>query len=442
MSARTVREAQAKIAELRRTGLLATVALMVLGVLALISTMFNVASFSLLHHSNAVGAWLLDPMLNGTLLAVLYLDDRMSSQGLVLSGWSTTVRWFAGLGALLANLWQSIYPDGWALVPQHADAGGLFQHMLAPGLVVGLAELASRYRATLSHKIAMLEDVIRDAQQQENAAREAERRAREAEARALAAAQERAAERAQWEQGEARKADHALALARLEAEGLRAREATELERVRVEGQAAARVAEAAARAAEGEAARALAEAQAEGVRLDREAAARAEGEAARLAEIEAEGRREAMRAEAALAAAAQAEAAEAAQAQRLAARSLTPHPSPSARHARAQGEPREAPSRGTLTPGASFLRGTSQDPSQLKDEVERIVGLTLAEGTDADRALMTAKAVGLANDRSETWGGDRVRSAKKRAAADPAFYQAYADNKDLALAGIPVGADA
>ncbi|MBI0298760.1 hypothetical protein JBE04_30955 [Streptomyces sp. PRKS01-29] len=118
--------------------------------LTLIFTAVNVTLFAVDHHIPWPIALLLDPMVALTLATVLYADARLAAWGIPPPGWSTTLRWSAGLAATLMNTWTSLWPDdriGW---PRHADPAGVLLHSVPPLLLIGLTETVAAYRRCTS----------------------------------------------------------------------------------------------------------------------------------------------------------------------------------------------------------------------------------------------------------------------------------------------------
>jgi hypothetical protein len=65
-------------------------------------------------------------------------------------GWSTTLRWFAGLAATLMNTWSSLWPNGRPGWPSHADPAAVFLHAVPPVLRILLTETVAAYRRHLT----------------------------------------------------------------------------------------------------------------------------------------------------------------------------------------------------------------------------------------------------------------------------------------------------
>ncbi|GGR43238.1 hypothetical protein [Streptomyces netropsis] len=410
----TKREAAAAreaIERLETVGRLVTRSLLILGTGALVFTCVNVTVFAIAHHVSGWVAWMLDPLASLALLTVLYVDGILAEQGSYrASGWPFALRWFAGLSTWVMNCWQSLYPDGtFHIVPQYPDAGGLLLHSVAPLLLIILAEASAGYRTYLAEQtaayrrtISAYEDLVR-------------------------AEQEARARRAQEERERAEEAARELARLEREAEIENAREAARLQREREAHEAehearehAARL-EREARAAEIEKARELA-------RLERDRQERAaEIEAKRLrvaAEIEAAERdREAQREAQRIQAEAEARALEEdARAKRLgdAERRKARRQDPDSRN---RGSSKSA-SRSAGVPDSSSTSGASKSGERIprevretqREEAERRAAVALLNNETPDPAALAKPYC-----RGETWGGDRVRAARRRLAEEAGF---------------------
>ena len=120
------------------------------GVLTVVFTMVNVTLFAISRGVPWPIALLLDPMVALALATVLYADARLASWGMRPPGWSTMLRWFAGLAATLMNTWSSLWPDGRPGWPRDADPAAVFLHAVPPVLLILLTETVAAYRRHLT----------------------------------------------------------------------------------------------------------------------------------------------------------------------------------------------------------------------------------------------------------------------------------------------------
>jgi hypothetical protein len=446
VTAEDVTKARDAIAELERVERIVTSALITLGVGGLVFTAVNVTLFAIRHHVHWTIAWLLDPLVSVSLLAVLFIDGALARHGFRPSGWPFVLRWFAGGATWLMNSWESLYPDavftGW---PARPDAAGLVLHSVIPFLVIILAEAGARYRKFIATKKST-HDVTLSAWKEQQAAAAAEAKAKaeaeEAERRRVADEERRRtadltakAEEARIQEEQNRAAAEAEALriraaadaeARLEAERRKTTAEEEARRVADEERRESAAAAAAARALEARnlEARLAAESAAEArktaaeeaelkARLERERiqaeaqaeAARilAEAEAARtLAETEARLRAEAEAAEAKRKAA---EARKAASAETTALSGARPHPEARNVTALPTGRPAEVPE----------VRGAEAKRKQIEEAQFEAAVLMLLD--DAPTRADFAAGYG----RGETWGRERYAEAEERMNTDQEF---------------------
>jgi hypothetical protein len=132
--------------------------LIVIAIIALIFTATSVTLFARRHGVHPGIAWLLDPMVALALGAVLFTDGVLAEYGIRPRGWSSVLRYFAGLATWVMNCWSSVWPDGTPVgVPEHADPAGLVLHSIPPVLLIVLAEAVTGYRRAILAKVAELE---------------------------------------------------------------------------------------------------------------------------------------------------------------------------------------------------------------------------------------------------------------------------------------------
>jgi hypothetical protein len=207
---------------------------------AMLFTLATVTTFALRHDVGRTTAWMLDPMLSGTLVLLLKADSYLAGTGAgrPASKWPGTLEILCGLGTWTVNVWSSVYPPGTAvhLLPQRPDPAGIVLHSLPPALIIVASRCQSVYQAHFAALINKLQRDIETAEDKRVARIEAERE-RRVKQLAAAEAAERARERE--ERREAEKKAHAEQarvdrLAEKEAE----RETAErMERMRLQAQA-------------------------------------------------------------------------------------------------------------------------------------------------------------------------------------------------------------
>ncbi|MFE2868780.1 hypothetical protein [Embleya sp. NPDC059259] len=146
-----------EIRELRVLSRRITAALITIAVVAMVFTAASVTRFAIGHDVSVWIAWTLDPMVAGALLTVLLVDARLVELGTAPAGWATALRWFAGLGTWVMNVWSSVWPDGGFGVPTEVDAAGVVLHSIPPVLLIVLAEAATGYRRVIADRIRHLE---------------------------------------------------------------------------------------------------------------------------------------------------------------------------------------------------------------------------------------------------------------------------------------------
>ncbi|WP_037960065.1 hypothetical protein [Streptomyces violens] len=395
--------ARKAIEQLERIGQLVTRSLLVLGFGALVFTCINVTRFATEHDVPGWVAWMLDPLASLALLTVLYVDGVLAEQGGYRpSGWPFMLRWFAGLSTWIMNCWQSLYPDDdFRLIPVHADAGGLLLHSVAPFLLITLAEASAGYRTYLARKTAEHRLTIKAHQDAAAAEREARaRKVREERERAEEAEREEAREQARLAREQAQREaereerEHAARLAR-EVKQAEIEKARELDRIArdKEERAARREAERCRVQAEIEAAERDREAERERLRIKAEAEARAHEENERAKREAAPARRSRSERD------------------RM-------------RHTRTASESASKAGHGRAS---NSDERTSQNEVRIPREVraaqrekaEREAAAALLDNRTPDPVEL-AKSYGL----GETWGGDRIRAARRRLAEENGFEDA------------------
>lgn len=395
-------EARAALEQLRRVGTIVTTALLVLGGGGLIFTCVNVTVFAMKHDVEWFIAWMLDPLASLALLAVLYVDGILAQQGYRPTGWPFLLRWFAGVSTWLMNCWSSLYPNAeFTWWPKQPDAAGLLLHSVVPFLVIILAEAGAGYRKYLARRTTELKAIIRGYQ-------ELQRQEREAEAERLRKEKREDEERARWEKEskarEAREKDEREARERSEreareAERESARQAHEQELARIaaerDTETARLQAEADGRIREAREKAALDREQ-EAWREEREARKRADEEARKKEEAQAKAREAARR-----------------EAEENAAKNSSlpaPRGSASTNRGAAKSTPRGSQSEESMTREAK-----AKQREAAEREAARLI---LAD------AEPTAKEFGEAYGNGETWGGDRLRAARRRLKDEDGFQDA------------------
>ena len=140
-----------------------TAVLVVIGLIALVFTATSVTLFAIRHGVHPGIAWLLDPMVALALGTVLITDGVLAEYGIRPRGWSTALRYFAGLATWVMNCWSSVWPPETSFgKPEHVDAAGLVLHSIPPVLLIALAEAVTHYRRAILAKITELEDDDQD----------------------------------------------------------------------------------------------------------------------------------------------------------------------------------------------------------------------------------------------------------------------------------------
>lgn len=120
--------------------------LAVIAALALLFTMVNVQQFAAGNHPVQSFhwwiSWLLDPMAALTMATAIVFEWTLASYGRHV-GWLTVTKWFAGGSTLLMNIWSSLFGET-------PSPSGVVLHLVAPGLLLCLAEAAPRVRVHLA----------------------------------------------------------------------------------------------------------------------------------------------------------------------------------------------------------------------------------------------------------------------------------------------------
>lgn len=420
VSSDDVRAAQKKIKELEDTERLVTTVLVILGVGGLIFTAVNVTMFAIEHHVHWLIAWLLDPLVSVSLLAVLYVDGRLAAHGYRPGGWPFVLRWFSGLATWLMNSWESLYPDGvFTWIPVRPDAAGLVLHSVIPFLVIILAEAGARYRHFITRAKAVHMATVSEWRDQEAAAvavadwereQEAERaRAEESRRRAEAAAAATAAQIAEAEAVKiAAQADADAKRLAAETAAERERRAAQIadeERARERADADRQAAEIAA-AAKAERERQALAVQAE---IDRKAREHeAELERQRLI-TEAEVKRADEEHAAKLAAAEEARKAKAAAAAARAEAAAISEPQRSAKST-------DGDAISAAESAEEAARVSREQRAKLREDAELHAAILIVQGDH-----MTREEFGKLYGRGESWARDRFREAQERMDADKEF---------------------
>ncbi|MBZ4016124.1 hypothetical protein [Streptomyces purpurogeneiscleroticus] len=395
--------ARRAIEQLERIGQLVTRSLLVLGFGALVFTCINVTRFATEHDVPGWVAWMLDPLASLALLTVLYVDGVLAEQGGYRpSGWPFMLRWFAGLSTWIMNCWQSLYPDDdFRIVPVHADAGGLLLHSVAPFLLITLAEASAGYRTYLARKTAEHRLTIKAHQDAAAAEREARaRKVREERERAQEAEREEARDQARLAREQAQREaereerEHAARLSReaKQAEIEKARELDRIEREKEE-RAARREAERRRVQAEIEAAERDREAERERLRIKAEAEARAHEENERAKREAAAARRSRSDRD------------------RMRHTRTTSESASKAGHGRASNSDDRT--------SQNEVRIPREVRAAQREKAEREAAAALLDNRTPDPVEL-AKSYGL----GETWGGDRIRAARRRLAEESGFEDA------------------
>lgn len=154
-------DAQTKYDRLKQTGKRLTRALIGICSGGLIFTCVNVTIFAVNNGVSAGIGWLLDPLVSIALVTVLWADGVFTEiGGYKARGWPLFIRMFAGFGTWIMNCWDSLYPlppgaaqgpdapplNTFTGIPEHPHAAGILLHSIIPFLVIGLAEAIAGYR--------------------------------------------------------------------------------------------------------------------------------------------------------------------------------------------------------------------------------------------------------------------------------------------------------
>jgi len=144
--------------------------LALLGLGSLAFTMVNVFTLAVKHGVPREIAWLLDPLMSISLLAVLIGDSVLSRFGVRSPAWAQTLKYAAGLATLAMNIWQP--------VADH-DRAGVLIHASVPALLVLLAEATPAIRRLFSdladdlHRRALAAELDADEKDAANVRRKA-----------------------------------------------------------------------------------------------------------------------------------------------------------------------------------------------------------------------------------------------------------------------------
>lgn len=149
-SPKTADQCRAEAEWLARLSTIGTRVLVLVGVLALVFTMINVQQFASQGHQVTSFhwwiAWLLDPMAAITMAAAIVFEWTLASYDR-REGWVTATKWFAGGATLAMNVWSSV---------ADRSPSGVVLYLVAPGLLLFLAEAAPRVRRHFTAVIAEL----------------------------------------------------------------------------------------------------------------------------------------------------------------------------------------------------------------------------------------------------------------------------------------------
>ena len=140
-------------------------------VLALVFTMVNVQTFASQGHQMDTFqwwiAWLLDPMASITMGTAIVFEWVLASYGRK-EKWLTATKWLAGVATLVMNTWSSFFGPT-------ASLSGVVLHVVAPALLLFLAEAAPRAHRHLTEIITELHAKADQLDTQQRAQLEAER---------------------------------------------------------------------------------------------------------------------------------------------------------------------------------------------------------------------------------------------------------------------------
>ena len=141
-----------------------TAVLVVIGLIALVFTATSVTLFAIRHGVHPGIAWLLDPMVALALGTVLMADGVLAEYGIRPRGWSTALRYFAGLATWVMNCWSSVSATRTLISASRSRVFGaeLVRGWVAPVLLIALAEAVTHYRRAILAKITELEDDDQD----------------------------------------------------------------------------------------------------------------------------------------------------------------------------------------------------------------------------------------------------------------------------------------
>jgi hypothetical protein len=93
------------------------------------------------HSEWAWSGFALGLIVDAAFIMSLQADSTLAMLGVRLSGWPVAFRWFTGLASVFLNVWVSVAHNDWV---------GVAVHVIAPALVMLLAEVGPVYLAALA----------------------------------------------------------------------------------------------------------------------------------------------------------------------------------------------------------------------------------------------------------------------------------------------------
>jgi hypothetical protein len=141
------------VIQARRTARVLDGGLAVDAVLVMAFSLGNIHAFALENGTADPIAWFVAPMVDIALIVALSADAFLSHNGAKpTSMWATVLRWLAGIGTLVLNVWVSAV---------HLDAPAIVLHTVPPVLLLVLAEAAPHYRRGAVAVVAKTEAATR-----------------------------------------------------------------------------------------------------------------------------------------------------------------------------------------------------------------------------------------------------------------------------------------
>lgn len=150
-------ERQAAVIGARRTARVLDGGLAADALLVMTFSLGNIHRFALGHGVQDPIAYTLAPMVDVALVVALSADaflSRHTVKGDESSVWGTVLRWFAGVGTLVLNVWAAVAA---------MDTAGIVLHSVPPLLLLVLAEAAPHYRRGAVAVVAATEQAARNA---------------------------------------------------------------------------------------------------------------------------------------------------------------------------------------------------------------------------------------------------------------------------------------